>query len=149
MMTLELREPAPQPTKLKVKYVKVTNPDNAKEFIYVESNLYKHLEARASQGLNSFFGNLWRGAVGAVGGFVTGGPLGAVGGAIQGYTKGATPKAAISTNAAAGTGTITVTAPAAQVPAAVQPPWYKETTTDNTMLYVGLAALAAVALSKK
>lgn len=154
-MTLELRAGAPVPAIKKLQYIKVTNPDNPKEFAYVEKNLYDHLAKEASQGMNSFFGSLWNGVKGAVGGFVTGGPLGAVAGAVAGFTsptKLPNPQVAIS-SAANGASTISITQPtSAPVPAVVQPkPGMNpdDGKKDNTLLYVGLGAAALLLLRKK
>jgi len=151
-MTLELRDNAPAPQIKKLQYIKVSNPDNPKEFAYVEKNLYDHLAREAGDGMSGFFDSLWSGVKGAVGGFVTGGPVGAIAGAIGGFVKpAAAPKVAVSTNANAGTATIAVSQPVGQAaPAIIQPTWYtQEKPKDNTLLYVGLAAVGAMLLTRR
>lgn len=152
-MTLELRDaaPSPAPTALKVQYVKVTNPDNPREFVYVEKNFLDALKREAGDGMSGFFNTVWNGIKGAVGGFVTGGPIGAIAGAAAAViTPSSTPQVAVSTQAAAGTATISVTKPANQLtPAVVQPPPADDKNKkDNTMLYIGLAAAGALLLSR-
>lgn len=144
MKTLELRDG--EETK-KVGYVKVTNPSNPNEFVYVEQNLYTAIvKELGNQGLSGFFDNLWGAVKGAVGGLVTGGPIAAIGGAIVGFSSGSNKKPTVAISPQAnGQQQLTVTAPSqALVPATMYPQ-----PQDNTLMYVSIAALAAIFLMKK
>jgi len=150
-MTLELAEAGRQ-----LQYIKVTNPENPREFLYVESNYLEALkrEIGLSEGdetLGDFFGNLWNGVKGAVGGLITSGgnPLGAISGAIVGFTQNNAkkPTAAVSQNAQ-GQSVMTVTAPGNLTPAVIAPPPAPQKT-DFTPIYISLAALAGLYLVTK
>lgn len=142
MKTLELRDGE---TKKKVEYVKVVNPNNPKEFIYCEANLFNSIVAGADEGLSGFWDKVWGGVKGAVGGLVTGGPIGAIGGAVVGFTQTSTKKPAVAVSPQAnGQQQLTITAPSqALVPATVLPP--KQ---DNTLLYLSLGTVGALLIAK-
>lgn len=150
-MTLELAETGKQ-----LQYIKVTNPDNPREFLYVESNYLEALkrELGLSDGdnqLGNIFGDIWSGVKGAVGGFIGSGgnPLGAISGAIVGFSKNSAgkPTAAVSQNAQ-GQSVLTVTAPGNLTPAVIAPP-PAPPKTDYTPVFISLAALAGLyAISK-
>lgn len=143
---IELRDAPQTPSIMKTHYSKVTNPENPKEFVYVETSLLNEMKRQLRQDgdMNGFFGDLWNGVKGAVGGFVASGgnPLGAVSGAISGVKAGKAPKIAVSSSANSGQASLTLTTAAGAAPAVVQP--YPEKK-DNTILYVGLG-LAGVML---
>jgi len=150
-MTLELAEGAEGTKQV---YVKVTNPNNPNEFLYVESRYLDALKRELSlnendETLSGFFGDLWNGVKGAVGGFIMSGgnPLGAVSGAITGFSKNKNnkPTAAVSTSAN-GQNTLTITAPGNVTPAVIAPPPVEKK--DNTIMYLGFGLLGLLAVNQ-
>lgn len=141
MKTLELREGKNENT-MQLEYVKVTNPANPNQFIYVEKNVYAHLVDQINQGgLSSFLGDLWKGVQTVVGGIIST----TVGGVISGVTGrpvAGSPTVATSPQAN-GQPTIVVTGQGGQqYPATILPQ------KDNTILWVGGGLLIGAILMK-
>jgi hypothetical protein len=142
MKTLELRDPSTM--NMNLKYVKVTNPENEKEFIYVEENVLNTILSQMDTGLSGFFGDLWNTVKTVASGVVkTGTELvgTAVKGVITGFVGGGvsgTPSA--TSTQANGQPTILISNPAGSpAPAAIAP-----AAPSNAPLYIGLAAAAAI-----
>jgi len=138
MRTLELREGN---GKIAVEYVKVTNPENQSQFVYVQKDIYAEIVRQISRdGLGGFFGDLWNGVMTVVGGTIKT----VVGGVIGGIT-GHVPGSGVATSPSAnGQPGITVyTNPGSQVPAAILPGQ-----NQNSILTIGAIVLGGIVLLK-
>lgn len=131
MRTLELREGG----SVTLDYIKVTNPNNPNEFIYVEKGVYSQIVQQLNRGgLSSFLGDLWNGVKTVVGGTIST----VVGGVISGVTGRPMGGVATSPQANGQPGITVQIGPGQTAPAAILPE-----KNNNTLLYVLGGVLAA------
>lgn len=139
MRLLELREGNNQA--LKLTYIRVNNPANPKQFIYVERGVYAQIIDAINQGgLSSFLEDLWNGVKTVVGGTIST----VVGGVISGVTGRPMGGPVATSPQANGQPQITVNAtPGGQYPAAILPG-----VSNNTLLLFAGGTLAVILAMK-